>query len=157
MAVSERFSEFLRLNKLRQTSERKEILAAVMSFDGHFNVGQLHNRLIDERRFMVSQATVYNTLNLLAEAGIVIRHRIADGSEYEKCVTEGIHVHLVCTGCMKVTELRDRKLERDLGSMQIRRFHQSAYALYVYGLCSKCNTALKRKQKKLIEKNNIVK
>lgn len=152
--VKQLFGDYLAVHKLRRTSERFTILDAVYEMEGHFTLEALQQYLADEKRFMVSRATVYNTMNLLVEARLVIRHRLKGGAEYEKCTMEESHFHLVCTECGKVTEFHDRKLERDLSTLRTKRFTMSGYALYVYGLCTRCNTTLKRRQKRLQEKNN---
>ena len=54
----------------------------IYTFDKHFDAETLYNSMIDEYR--VSLATVYNTLDLLLEAGLLIKHQF-DGqpAEYE--------------------------------------------------------------------------
>ena len=64
--------------------------------------------MIDEYR--VSLATVYNTLDLLLEAGLLIKHQF-DGqpAEYEKSIGTTIHNHAVCTICGHVKEFTDKR------------------------------------------------
>lgn len=150
----DRFREYLHQHQLRKTPERFAILEAVYSFDGHFTLEELLVRMTEERHFVVSQATVYNTINILLDAGLVIRHRLAGGTEYEKAVNVGnSHFHLVCSKCGKVREFHDEKLLRALSGIRTGKFSVESYTLYVYGLCSKCCNAQKRRQKKILEQN----
>jgi Fur family transcriptional regulator, ferric uptake regulator len=51
-----------------------------------------------------------------------------------------------------VMEYDDHNVHRQIEAMRVKRFTISSYSLYVYGLCSKCSAALKRKQKKILNK-----
>ena len=65
-----KLTEFLDSRKLRKTPERFAILEAVFSHNDHFGVDTLYAEM-DARSYHVSRSTVYNTIELFCECGIV--------------------------------------------------------------------------------------
>ena len=59
--VRQIFTEYLRVNKHRKTPERYAILDAIYSIDGHFDIDTLYSQMMNEEKFRVSRATLYNT------------------------------------------------------------------------------------------------
>lgn len=137
--AQERFRAYLRGRNMRCTSERFAILDAVMSTSEHFSVETFGERL-EASGFHVSVATLYNTFELLCQAGLLRRHRLDHKSaEYERVLPGQSHVHLICTNCGSVTEVRDPEVaERALQTGRHRRFRPSYFTLYIYGLCPQC-------------------
>ena len=138
----ERFTEYLEAHGQRKTPERYAILDAVYSSKGHFDIEGLHRTMVDDSRFHVSRATLYNTIDLLAAAGLVVKHQFGDHTaHYERSLQTTPHHHLVCTQCGKVTEFVSAELERDIARVQTPDFRKTSYTLYIYGLCADCATA----------------
>ena len=108
----------------------------------------LHDQLLNEEHFRVSRATLYNTIELLLDAKLVIKHQFGNSSQYERCYKMETHHHLICTECGQVTELPNNDLQRIIASSPMKRFQMSHYTLYIYGTCRKCINAKKRKQLK---------
>lgn len=148
------FSEYLKLHGLRKTPERFAILEAAYAMEHHFTAEQLLSEMSENQHFHVSRATVYNTMELLVDAKLLHRHRIGGGAQYERSYNSESHYHLICTNCGAVTEFHDMKLHRDLLALKPRRFTAQSYSLYVYGLCSRCMSVLRKKQKRLTDKDN---
>ena len=146
--VRQIFTEYLRINGHRKTSERYAILDAIYSIKGHFDMETLHAQLLNEEHFRVSRATLYNTIELLLDAKLVIKHQFGNSSQYERCYKMGTHHHLICTECGQVTELQDDDLQHAIASSPMKRFQMSHYTLYIYGTCRKCINAKKRKQQR---------
>ena len=93
------FTEYLTEKKLRKTEERYAIFKEICAFPGHFDVCMLSDRL-EQDNFHVSKATLYNTLDVLVDAGLVVRHQITVQSvQYELRIYADTHLHLVCTRC----------------------------------------------------------
>ena len=93
-SVKEIFTKFLIGKKHRKTPERYAILERVYSHDGHFNAELLYNAMQSDYR--VSLATVYNTLELLLECKLVVKHQFGDQiAQYEKTFGTVMHNHLV--------------------------------------------------------------
>lgn len=135
---------------MRRTPERFAILNTIYSINGHFDVDYLLDLMLNQEKFRVSRATLYNTVNLLESARLVIRHQIGDKAQFEKCYNAEAHHHLICTRCGKVTELHDDALQKAIMAAPARKFDISYYSLYMYGLCPKCQRA----QKKAKDKTN---
>lgn len=136
--VKQLFTEYLTKRKHRKTPERYAILDMIYSLDGHFNIESLYTLMEETAKFRVSRATLYNTLILLLDAHLVVKHQFGTMSQYEKCYDQVTHHHMICTQCGKVTEFQNAQLQTDIESAKLSRFKQTHYSLYVYGLCSKC-------------------
>lgn len=143
--VEQLFTEYLRNNNMRRTPERYAILSAIYSIEGCFDIETLLKNLEDEK-FRVSRATVYNTIALLTKADLVIHHQFGGESLYEKCYG-GEKSYTICTKCHKVEEIKNIKISENIAT-KIKKFHPSHYSLYIYGLCSKCNRTQKRRRQK---------
>jgi Fur family ferric uptake transcriptional regulator len=135
---------YLELNKHRKTPERFTILDAVYSMNGHFSLEELGDKLTNEYNFPVSRATLYNTLRLLLKLRLVVCHRFQSTTKYEACFDNNSHCHQICTMCGKVTEVKSQGVIDAINKMPTRRFHKDGFTLYVYGICSSCQTRLRR-------------
>ena len=92
-------------------------------------------------------------MELILDAGLVLRHQFSGTRvEYEKCFNVRPHNHKICIMCGEVSEFSNDGLDRTISEMRIPRFKQSMYSLYVYGLCSKCQTKIKRAKKQETKK-----
>ncbi len=99
----------------------------------------LHCERIAASGIHVALATAYNTLQLLVDAGIVLRHRFGDRTSLYECVHEASgHQHLICSQCGKVKEVRDTSLAGYLRTKRYPSFTPTCYSLSIYGLCSEC-------------------
>jgi len=97
--------------KQRLTPERYAILDTVMGIQGHFDAESLYYRLM-ANGVKISKATVYNTLDILLNAGLVSKYRFADKtSRYEKAFGRPHHHHLICLQCGEIVEFVDEKLD----------------------------------------------
>lgn len=125
--------------KLRATQERYVILDAVLETQGHFDAESLYYRLISSG-MKVSKATVYNTLDLLQNAGLVSKYRFAENtSRYEKAFGRPHHHHLICLECGDIIEFMNEKLERIQEEVSSeKKFASQSYSLQIFGTCSKC-------------------
>lgn len=140
------FAAFLRSRGKRQTDERFAILDRAMRQTHHFTIDEFY-RLLEDEGYHVSMATVYSTFQLLCEAGLLRRHQFDNRSEYERLVVGSGHTHLICTHCGRVREVRDADLCDIVGSRHYRGFQTSHFAVYVYGLCSRCRRAERKSPK----------
>jgi len=89
-------TEFLQKNNYRKTPERYHILEVIYDIDhGHYDVDSLY-KILRERGMFISKATLYNTLELLLEAGLIRKHYFSHNSAfYEKRFFSGSHHHLI--------------------------------------------------------------
>ena len=145
--MSSLFTEYLAEKKLRRTEERYMILKEVCNFSGHFDISMLSAKL-KEDHFLVSKATLYNTMEVLVDSGLVVRHQMnVQSFQYELRVYADTHLHLVCKKCGAVREIRNNTIRASVRNLKISRFTPEFYCLYIYGLCSKCKYKMQRASK----------
>jgi len=136
--VRGRFNDYLRKQNLRQTAERASIFEAVYDTDDHFDADELFLRL-RKNEVTVSRATVYNTLELLVECNLVVRHQFGNKqAKYERSFRFWQHDHLICMDCNKLFEFCDPRIQsiRDMVA-DIFEFEISHHSLNMYGHCKK--------------------
>ena len=152
LSVRQKLSQLLESRKMRKTSERFTILDKIYSSAAHLDVVALHNAMLADG-YRVSRATVYNTLDLLIEAGLVRRINLGDGvAKYERITTTTNHHHLICTRCGKVKEMKAVEVVGELLTRKPRSFEPIYYTMYIYGLCSRCSRAERSAKSTMREK-----
>ena len=152
VAVERILDNYLEMNNHRKTPERYTILKAIYSTNGHFTIEELNEKLSTEWNFPVSRATLYNTLNLFLSLRLVARHRFQGSTKYEACYDNNSHCHQICTMCGKVVEVKSSEIDLAVENMHLRRFRKDGFTLYVYGVCSTCQTLMTKRKKKESEK-----
>lgn len=140
-STEELFTRFLRSRRLRKTSERFAILHKASEMPRHFSSEDLSEAL-DADGYHVSLTTVYATLELLCECGILMRHVFGRHAQYE--VSGHNHCHLVCTHCGKVREVNDDELTSLLTSRRFSRFTPAYFSTSVYGCCAVCARRMRK-------------
>ena len=109
--ITDRFRSFLATRKLRMTREREELLAAIFHAPRHFEAEDLI-RTLKRRDGRVSRATVYRTLALLEECGILRKSLFGRNRHFfESVVGRRHHDHLVCIRTGKIIEFEDERIE----------------------------------------------
>ncbi len=132
----QKLREYLKDNNLRFTTERVIILEEIFSFPSHFDAEQLFIHIRKKHR-QISPATVYRTLELLYNIGIIKKENLGqDYASYELILDMPHHDHLICVVCGKVVEFVDEEIERrqkeicEKNGMEMIR-HQ----LQIFGRC----------------------
>ena len=145
--VKEKFTTYLTAKKCRKTPERYAILNLIYTEQRHFDMDSLYDAM-NENNFRVSRATLYNTMQLLLDCNLVLKHQFGQNiSVYERAYNNDFHHHLICTNCHKIQEYKykDDSLKSAIKNEKIRSFTPTHYSLYIYGLCSACAKKLKSK------------
>ena len=93
-AVKKVLHKYLKDKGLRNTPERYTILEEIYNYDKHFNVDDLYLKMM-ERKYHISKATIYNTIDVLLDAQLIRKHQFGEGSTYEKSYFDKQHDHLV--------------------------------------------------------------
>lgn len=135
---------YLREKKLRPTRERFLLLEQIMQTNGHFDADQLFSTL-SGKGLKASRATVYNTLDLLVDCGLISRYRFGENhSRYEKAFGRPRHDHLICLECGDIIEFVSEKLDRIQREVcEEKKFRQRNSTLQIFGVCAKCQTKKK--------------
>ncbi len=111
--AKQRFIDFLSGKKLRLTSQRRAIIDSAFSTREHFTAEQLLD-WSRHRDKSVSRATVYRTLPLLTESGLV--REMDFGKNYKfydpNYASHPEHNHIICQDCEKIVEFESEKLAR---------------------------------------------
>ena len=118
----------------RHTPERSAILDAVYDQRGHFTLDELA-KVLEQRNFPVSRATLYNTMRLFIKLRLVVRHRFIGRTSYEACYASGDHIHQVLHRLWKHTRGGRRGSGRGRGQIASQPLSQGGVlALYLWRL-----------------------
>jgi len=130
---------FMNRRGLRSTGQRRLIIDKLFDATEHITIdGLLHEvRAIDPK---VGYATVYRTLKMLTESGVVQEHKFGDGhTRYELADSEHHHDHLICLECGKITEFEEPAIEELQERVAARHgFQVQAHKHELYGRCADC-------------------
>lgn len=136
--LRKQFDEYIKSKGMRQTHERAIVLERALEQDIHFDVDELYRDIRSTSH--VSLATVYNTVDLLCECDILRKHYLQENqASYE--LAEDQHVHLICTKCGKVTQVRSDEISQYLTGVKFGTFHSRFVSANVYGICADCQGA----------------
>ena len=134
------------LSKGVKLTEQRKLIVKVISESkqeygesDHPDVDELYNRVskIDSR---ISIATVYRTVKLLEEAGILAKHDFKGGKARYEAMIEGHHDHLIDVKTGEIIEFTDEEIEK----LQIKIAEKYGYSLVdhkleLYGIKKKLN------------------
>jgi Fur family ferric uptake transcriptional regulator len=135
----EKFKEFLTARGLRFTRERGRLLEKIFSTHKHFEADDL---LMDMRSggVRVSKATIYRTLALLVESGLL--RQVITGEKhahYEHVFGHEHHDHMTCTQCGETVEFFEPKIERLQDKIcEQKGFRAESHRMQIIGLCARC-------------------
>src|SRR3984893_15005581 len=128
-------NDMLRKKGYRLTPQRHMILSVIQEADGHLSVDQITER-VQKRNPYVSLSTVYRTLELLRELGLVRENRLPGEQPHYEAAEGQAHHHLVCRQCRTTIHLDDALLGNLHEQLQAQyQFHDLSLDLVAAGYC----------------------
>ncbi len=121
---------------LKKSVKRKKFIDFFFKADKHFSVDELYEKLGKK----VSRSTIYRTLKLLKECGLVIEQKFEEKNRrYEPLHLSYHHDHLICLKCGKIIEFNEKKIENIQKKVAEKyNFKMVFHKLEIYGYCEKC-------------------
>lgn len=140
------FRSFLKTGKNRITPERFEVLDTALEYKGHFGADDLFIQL-KNLKSKVSRATVYNTLELLAQCDLLSKRNFGDNlNRYESNYKRQTHDHLICVDCGKIVEFSDVRLVKIPQEVSDKLgFEMDSYSFNIFARCKNKKECKSRK------------
>ena len=139
-------NETLRKKGYRLTPQRHMILSVIQEAGGHLSIDQILER-VQERNPYVSLSTVYRTLELLRELGLVRENHLPGEQPHYETAESTEHHHLVCRRCRTIIHLEDNLLGNLHKQLQQQHaFHGLTLDLVAAGYCDACWKKMQQEQ-----------
>ncbi len=149
MKQRKELQKLLTEKKLKKTSQRALIWAALLEAKDHPSVEQIRDALMAQGH-RIGLATIYRTIKLLLQSGFIRQSKLHGMTRYEPVISQPNHLHFICNSCGTTVEFPSRKIENLIQRVTKQNGFEERYSRYaIFGLCKACQ----RKQRKSAEFN----
>lgn len=148
-APEDKFREFLEIRGDKLTEPRRVLVRHIFATHKHFDADEL---VADLRTagLQVSRSTVYRTLKLLVEAGLLRELRLTNRTAYEHDYGYPSHDHMHCTECNAIIEFRNDEIRKVREAISREHgFRATNHRFVIQGICSACNRARSSQRRRL--------
>ena len=142
----EKLNGYLAKHNCRKTQERETVLRAVCEMKGNFNLDELYRQMEESDGIKVSRATLFNNMETLHRAAIVLKLYTSKCARYELQLSIAPCIYIYCEQCEKLQKLHKPDIAQHLRNIRCQQLNISQTVLCLSGTCKKCERALKRKQ-----------
>jgi len=144
--LAKRYQRCIKANSLKSSKRRDLIFEHIINTTDHFTVDQLYQRMLTVDP-SIGIATVYRTIRLLVDCGILMEHTFGEKRGFFEVVAADRqhHDHLICTSCGRIIEFQNNVIEA--AQQQIgQQYHFSieSHKLEIYGTCQQCQQQISK-------------
>ena len=152
--MRDRLTQYMKEKSMRKTPERYEILRVAGLANGIFNIDELMLLMQKHGKFQVSRSTLFNTMELFFNAGLVNRHLVATAAHYELRTDRNPKAYVICRQCNTITRVSTSTARLALQNLHVRYFSIEDTLVYMHGFCRKCQA---RKRQEVRKNKNLSK
>jgi len=131
----EKFERSLHTGNYKLTSQREAIFELLENTKGHLTAEEIHG-LLKDKNPDIGLSTVYRTLRLLTDIGLVRRLNLDDRPVYYE-LNRSPHNHLICLSCGRIIDI-DNKVLEGLDE-KIKKYKFKSQRVIIFGECQECS------------------
>jgi len=140
ISLTDQYIRYIRVNHLKSSKRRDLILDFILQTSEHFTIDSLYADLFKTNPD-IGIATVYRTIRLLVDCGILLEHSFGEKKGYYEVnrAQSRSHGHLICRMCGKISEFQNDDIVDFQKAISVQEdFQTDFFRLEIYGICNEC-------------------